>query len=240
MWEERRGIYWKDFNGVKLTVGVPEYGWTVFNQVIKSSQLALSQDYEYFYLMCYDTIIGDTVINSINNPSSCITFKHYKNENFLSNATLIFSCFNKSNLSQLISLFNREEYAKNYHLVAEDYLEEKLSLLKTCTFSKFQVTDQFHESTDIFNLNLYNDKFKIFISNEGELKSLVYDVQEEFILIVNNQAYNINPNVFEVLDLSNHNIINNLGFFIEGEYYNLLPSYNKLTTKVIENIWLPQ
>tara|TARA_R110000823_G_scaffold228159_1_gene355532 strand:+ start:1011 stop:1904 length:894 start_codon:yes stop_codon:yes gene_type:complete len=234
MWDERRHVYWKTLGNIKLTSTNPEYGWTVFNQVIKSSHLTLHQDYDYFYLMCYDTVIEDTVTNTIKNPKPCITFRHYKHEDFISNSTLIFSCFDKLNLSNLLNLLNRTEYSQSPNLVAEQFLEEKLKLLGTCVFSESQVTDQFHESTDIFNQNTHNNKFKIFLSNEGEFRCLVHDVKCELVLIVNTQAYTINEH--KLLDLSDHTIINNLGYLLDGEYYNLLSSYNKLSLRKIESL----
>jgi hypothetical protein len=233
MWEERRHNYWMTFGDVKLSNTVPEYGWAVYNQVIKSSQLALQQDYDHYYLMCYDTVISPSVKHSLENPQPCITYRHKKNENFITNATLIFSIFNKDNLSKLISLISRTEYANSPHLAAENYLENKLKLIPNSIFSDLEVNDEFHESTDIFNQNTHNNKFKIFLSNEGEFRCLVYDVKCELVLIVNTQAYTINEH--KLLDLSDHTIINNLGYLLDGEYYNLLPSYNKLSLRKIES-----
>jgi len=231
MWEERRHVYWMTFGPVKLLNTVPEYGWAVYNQVIKSSQLALQQDYDYYYLMCYDTIIDNTVLTCLESPSPAITFKHKKPDGVTFDATLIFSCFDKENLTKLINSFDRDEYAANTHLITEGYLKSKIELISGELSDKF-VTDQFHESTDIFNLNNYNNQFKIFLSNEDEFRGLAYDVKTEFILIVNNQAYTINEH--QLLDLSNHNHINNIGYLLDGEYYNLLPSYNKLSARKIE------
>jgi len=231
MWEERRHSYWRTFDNIKLTNIVPEYGWAVYNQVIKSSQLALQQEYDYYYLMCYDTIINDVVLNCLDSPSPIITFKHRKPDGVTFDATLIFSCFNKENLNKLINLFNRAEYASKIYLNTEEYLKSKLEKLSG-EFSNEFVTDQFHESTDIFNQNLYNDKFKIFISNDEEFRCLIYDVQCEVLLIVNNQTYTIDES--QIIDLSNHTIINNLGYFLNGDYFTLLPAYNKLSSRKIE------
>jgi|TARA_R110000772_G_scaffold268497_1_gene395798 hypothetical protein len=233
MWDERRHHYWKTFGPTKLSNTVPEYGWAVYNQVIKGSQLALQQDYDYYYLMCYDTIIGNVVLNCLDAPSPIITFKHRKPDGVTFDATLIFSCFNKENLNKLINSFDRAEYASQTHLITEEYLKSKIEQLSGKLSNKF-VTDQFHESTDIFNQNTHNNKFKIFLSNEGKFCCLVYDIHCELVLIVNNQAYTINEH--KLLDLSNHIIINNLGYLLDGEYYNLLPSYNKLSLRKIESL----
>ena len=51
-------------------------------------------------------------------------------------------------------------------------------------------------------------------------------------LIINNQTYVISES--QIIDLSNHTIINNLGYFLNGDYFTLLPAYNKLSSRKIE------
>tara|TARA_B110000977_G_C10929507_1_gene436499 strand:- start:51 stop:953 length:903 start_codon:yes stop_codon:yes gene_type:complete len=233
MWEERRHSYWQNFKDLKLTNNVPEYGWAVYNQIIKSSQFALSQNYEYYYWMCYDTILNDTVIDSLNTPHPCITYTHKKHDNFISKSTLIFTCFDKVNLTNILPLFSKEEYAQNSHLAAEGYFKSKLEIING-TFSDLEVNDFFHESDNIFNLNTHNNYFKFFMNDTPRYKCYIYDLHKEFILVVNNTSYNITTS--QLLDIPNHPKINILGYVLEGVYYDLYPEYKKLSFKQIESL----
>ena len=225
MWSERRHAYWKTINNIKLTHIVPEYGWTVYNQIIKSSEFALALDYSHYYIFCYDTIINETVKESLLNPLPAVSYKHKKPDGVEFDSALVFACFNKDNLSKIISLFNRQEYAEKYHLIAEDYFKEKLLQIEAI-FSPSSVSDVFQESSSTFNMNYYNNDFKIFISNDY---MFIYDIKNPRTIIHNEKLYKPSSQTLFPITKSN-----NLGFFIDEKYLDLTPSLRKLESRIIE------
>jgi hypothetical protein len=228
LWEEKRWMHWKHIENLKLIQINPDYSWTVFNQIIKSGNFALNLNYDYYYIFCYDLLITPIVEDSLTNPNPLRSFKHIK-PNVTFDTSLIFAVFNKQNFKNLIPKLIKEEYISHMSMKAEDFFELKLK-----EFPNY-VNDIFHESINIFNQNLYNNYFKVHLQNTNLFKAYFYDVNTNFIFVVNDQTYNIsNSQLIETNILPQQ--ITNLGYFINSQYYNFLPEYNKLVSLEIKFI----
>jgi hypothetical protein len=226
LWEERRHYYWWGCDKYKIESTVPDYGWTVFNQIIKGFNIVKDENYEHFYIFCYDTIIDDTIINSLKNPSPSF-YVHHKPEDYDENgnlntvvlgAALIFSIFNKYQINQLVSSISKEEYSNNYGMIAEKYFEEKLKTLSMYNQTNKIVRDYLHESKNIFNLSKNND-YNLFIDNQKYLKFIfknnTLDSQK---IIINNDIIEVNSQQ-EILFDESYDEIKNLGILLKDNSY---------------------
>jgi hypothetical protein len=234
LWEEKRWMHWKNIENLKLIQINPDYSWTVFNQIIKSGNFALDLNYDYYYIFCYDLLITPIVEDSLINPHPLMSFKHAK-PNVTFDTSLIFAVFDKQNFKNLIPKLVKEEYIDHMSMKAEDFFELKLKEFPNYVNNPNTVSDIFHESVNVFNQNLHNNYFKVHLQNTNLFKAYFYDVSTNFIFIVNDQTYNISNSQLIEIDILPQQITN-LGYFINSQYYNLLPEYNKLVSLEIKFI----
>jgi len=234
LWEEKRWMHWKNIENLKLIQINPDYSWTVFNQIIKSGNFALNLNYDYYYIFCYDLLITPIVEDSLINPYPLMSFKHVK-PNVTFDTSLIFTVFDKQNFKNLIPKLVKEEYIDHMSMKAEDFFELKLKEFPNYVNNPNTVSDIFHESVNVFNQNLHNNYFKVHLQNTNLFKAYFYDVSINFIFIVNDQTYNISNSQLIEIDILPQQITN-LGYFINSQYYNLLPEYNKLVSLEIKFI----
>jgi hypothetical protein len=234
LWEEKRWMHWKNIENLKLIQINPDYSWTVFNQIIKSGNFALNLNYDYYYIFCYDLLITPIVEDSLINPHPLMSFKHVK-PNVTFDTSLIFAVFDKQNFKNLIPKLVKEEYISHMSIKAEDFFELKLKEFPNYVNNPNTVSDIFHESVNVFNQNLHNNYFKVHLQNTNLFKAYFYDVNTNFIFIVNDQTYNISNSQLIEIDILPQQITN-LGYFINSQYYNLLPEYNKLVSLEIKFI----
>lgn len=225
---DRRHYYWWANDIIRLESTVPDYGWTVFNQLIKSYDLINRINYEYIFILCYDIIIDDVVINSINNPKPGV-FKHVKPETVNSvgkiepvvfDTALIFSIFKKQDYKKIVDSFSVEEYISRPDLIAEKYFEIKMKENGLFFQTDMCVKDYFSESDDIFNLTK-DKEYKFFVDNNDLLKfRLLKDSNTKIKVIVNDDLIDINNDYF--LYDKNINELTTFGCFINNRYDNWL------------------
>jgi hypothetical protein len=239
MWEERRHYYWRATDKYKLESTVPDYGWTVFNQISGGFQFIKNKNYENIIVFCYDTIIDEKIEDYLINPRQQL-FEHHKSQkNDKTNDTspvvlgvaLIFFIFEKNDFEILISNLSRNEYSKNFNLIAEKYFEKKL--IDTNLYSKptIVVYDSLHESKNIFNQS-DDENYTLFIDNQKLLKFILYNKKNIDLKII------INEDIIVVThgEFSYNNDIESLktfGLLVDNIFHNLLPKVNELRTNKI-------
>ena len=179
-------------------------------------------------------MITPIVEDSLVNPHPLMSFKHV-NPNVTFDTSLIFAVFSKQNFKNLIPKLVKEEYINHMSMKAEDFFELKLKEFPNYVNNPNTVSDIFHESVNIFNQNLHNNYFKVHLQNTNLFKAYFYDVNANFIFVVNDQTYNISNSQLIEIDILPQQITN-LGYFINSQYYNLLPEYNKLVSLEIKFI----
>lgn len=224
LWEERRHFCWWVNNDVKLETTVPDYGWTVFNQIIKGYNLIKDEDYDSFFIVCYDLNIDDLVKEVINNEIYG-KFKHIKPKNVVFNTALIFLSLNKYQFEKIINNLKKEEYINNQKLVAETYLEFLIDKCNLNLTNLGDVTDLIHEHSKVFN-DSKNNNYEIFIDTKHKLKfryiKKKYD--KSHYLIINDDVIEIKDNYFIFNEEIKH--IENFGVLIDGQYDDLKSIFN--------------
>jgi hypothetical protein len=242
LWEERRHVYWWANNRVKLESSVPDYGWTVFNQIIKSYNSIIDENYEMYFVICYDLIIDDFVMDVVHN-NKIGKFKHIKpkhvNEvgdyvDVIFSTSLIFISLTQELIHNFVQNLNKQEYIDNPQWIAEKYLEIVLERNDIILENLGSVSDLLHESKSVFNQS-QNPNYEIFIDNQDFLKLRYFqnNLNIKHHLIINDEIFTIDDEEF--LFEKECDQINTIGVFVDGVYNdlkNLLNSENKIN-KVI-------
>ena len=232
---------------IKLRSNHPDYGWTVFNQFIKSSNFALDLDYEYYSFINYDIELTENIIGDLKNPLPILTsrVKDNFNETGYRFPSFMLNIFDRNHLEKLVSLFDMQFYMQDTHphivnnkfTDAEHYFKHLISLFDYVIHPDDIKDLMLFEDNTLFNKSGTED-FKVFIQNDNTFKKLksnswiprlfVYDVKVNVINIkVNDKTYTLEKDKSIILDLPK---IKKLG--IEhggccgyGEYLDLLEEY---------------
>jgi len=229
MWMERRHQHWRVENGIKYQTIVPDYGWTVFNQMIKSNELIKNLDYEFVYSFCYDLIIDDVVESYLLNPKQSI-FIHEKPDTTFRTG-LVFFIFEKITFNKIIESLSREEYSKNWGMIAEKYFEEKLKSLELYEPPIDTVKDLIHESKDIFNQS-NNESYSLFLDNQNLLKFKFFNKSDKKIKIIINDKI-IDREYGEYVYIDNLDNLETLGCIVDSTFNNWIPFFYEQKTNLI-------
>lgn len=229
LWEERRQIYWWSDNQIKLETIVPDYGWTVYNQIIKSYNFVRNEEYDLYFIICYDLIIDEFIENIINN-NKIGKFKHIRPKNLnnldegydvVFDTSLIFLSLNKLDLEIIVNDCDKLEYSKNPQWIAEKYLEIILDRNNIQIESIGSVKDAIYESKSVFNQSR-NTNYEIFVDNKFLLRFryIKKNKSVNHIIIINEKIFKINEDVF-VYDQPVDKLYL-FGIFINESYTNLI------------------
>lgn len=240
LWEERRHYYWWANDRFKMESTVPDYGWTVFNQIIGSYEFLKNKPYEHFIIFCYDVIIDENIELILKNPKSSL-FIHQKPPEYNGNGifepvilgtALIFSVFEKLEFDLLIKTLSKEEYANRPDLIAEKYFETKLKELGLYKNPEIAVFDYLSESQNIFDLG-GSKHYSLFLDNQTKLKFIFRNLSDKKIqIIVNNQIIET-TNGQEVLYDESIEQIDTLGCLIENNFHDWNPLFFQLKKNTI-------
>lgn len=240
LWEERRHYYWWSNYKFKLESTVPDYGWTVFNQIIGSYEFLKNKPYEHFIIFCYDVIIDENVELILRNPKSSL-FIHQKPPNYsdkgvfepvILGTALIFSVFEKHEFDLLIRALSKEEYASRYDLIAEKYFEIKLKELGLYRKPEITIFDCLSESQNIFNLSGSKD-YSLFLDNRTKLKFVFRNASDKKILVIINDKLIVVDEEQEFLYNESIEQIDTLGCLIENNFHDWKPILFQLSENTI-------
>ena len=222
---------------LKLEANLPDYGWTVFNQFIKSSEFALDLDYEYYSFVNYDIELNDNLMGQLGNPKhSFICSKVIDSNGDERWPSLVFNIIHKNNLKTLIPMMNLEDYVnKPNGKEAFDSAEHYWRVLVAkydYIIHKDIIKDKIDFGTPfIFNQNTYNDSFRIFFENSNNPKYLARLFKEEVTLYINDKTYILDTIEQEGKLPTN---IKKLGYTLKNsQYFDLLEEYNSSTNQLI-------
>lgn len=240
LWEERRHHYWWANDSFKMESTVPDYGWTVFNQIIGSYEFLKNKPYEYFINFCYDVIIDENIESILRNPISSL-FIHQKPPKRNSNGifepvilgtALIFSVFKKHEFDSLIKTFSKKEYAERYDLIAEKYFEKKLDEIGLYKEPKIAVFDYLSESQNIFDQSPSKD-YSLFLDNQTKLKFIFKNLSDKkMMIIVNNQILETQGGQ-QILYNERIRQIDTLGCLIENNFHDWNQYFSELKKNTI-------
>ena len=113
-WPERGMRHWRTNLPVgdqiyKMYSMFPEYGWTALNQILTSSHLGLSLDYDHYTFINYDTVLTPSLIEAMKNPQD-LYLSTNNNEGIIMFPSLLFNILSKSNLRKILPLISKENY----------------------------------------------------------------------------------------------------------------------------------
>jgi len=252
-WPERALRCWDKTVGtgtlpVKLTCLLPDYGWTVMDQILKTTNFALPLKYDYYSFINYDTLLTSELQSYLLDPSlsRCpITVTHRKawfskkNEHPAS-VSLIFTILEHAVLSQVRANISKSGYME--HPVAEVYWYKLLSpyshfalpspAIDTMSISQVDaaVSSRRSMTTIASNQNHFNDHFQVFFQNGNNpdeprlTRAYLFYIKDPPIqLECNNQTHVIKKT--SVIDLPEN--ITKLGVWDEDVYCDFLPEFNR-------------
>ena len=223
LWDERRHYFWWIADGYKMETTIPDYGWTVFNQMIKSYNLIQNEKYEYVFIFNYDVIIDNEIEEYFKTPRNSI-FKHSKSQNGVAppvefEVGIIFFVLQFDLLQDLITQLDKKNYSDNWNLIAEEYLISKLKNIGITEVSNVVVKDFFHQTNDIFNL-VDNKYLSVFLDNQKLLKFRIEKKMDvDISVIVNDELIRLQTPVFYFDSIVEK--LKTFGVIVEGEYFNL-------------------
>ena len=238
-WPERGIVHWSKLpSNHQITLILPDYGWASFYQYKKLMEYGSTLDYDYYFWFLYDLNIDSVVENTLISPKDKLFFKSTKATS--SQVGAIFASFNKENLNKIHPLFNKLDYIETCKgKIAEYYLET------LCNQIQGDISD--HINSDLvdehsklsFNKALETHPFKMFFTNEDDLRFVFWDIQKDNIIFtfkVNNKFYDFNLSEQNYISTTiNLNDIKTIGYSYNGEYVDLLPYFNN-TSKVLQLI----
>lgn len=228
LWDERRHVYWWADNQVKIETSVPDYGWTVFNQIIKSYNLTKDDEYEMYFIVCYDLIIDEFVVDKIQNNKVGV-YRHVKPKNVnevgdyidvIFDTSLIFISLTKHQIHTITSDLNKQEYIDHTEWIAEKYFEVVAKRNGFHFPNLGDVRDLLHESTSVFNQST-NPKYDIFIDTTKTLRFryIKHDWNSDHYFVINNTI----TKVTETITFYDQTCdVYSFGVIIDGQYDNLL------------------
>ena len=226
---------------ISLQVIMSDYGWTVFNQYIKSGKFILNLDYDYFSFINYDIVLTKGILQELLNPSHNFIASKVQDSNEDERwPSLVFSIIEKEQFRNLLPTFRLEDYVKirkdsiwAVFPTAEDYWRVLLSRFNYKVFDEV-IKDKIDFGTpNIFNQNTYNDLFRIFFekSNNPKFLSRYFKEDKPIDFKINDEIIKLEPK--ETL----YNLpkkIDKIGFYdYKGKYYCLLNEYNKSDNQTI-------
>lgn len=221
LYEERRHYYWIKYDDYMLETTVPDYGWTVYNQIIHSYHHIKNRGYRNVILFCYDVIIDDNVEQHLRNPKPKF-FSHVKNmEGYTTHLgfAMILSIIELENFGNVVNSISKYEYAENIELTVEAYMEKKLKDLNLYEQPQELVSDYFHESNNVFNQSESNH-FEFFLDTIEYLKFIYKKKSDKrHFIIINSSIIEIETETYfydEKLDY-----LDVFGCLVDNEYFDL-------------------
>ena len=243
-WPEYARISKKSFfeNGTSFTLvtGLADYGFAHAWQYKKLSQIALTYDYEIFYLVNYDLNFDERVIDALrSNEIVCSIWAHTRGD-FSANATLNFACFNRENILRFGEIVTREQYVSHLaqtHDSTEHWFEKLYLGIDQVKFEDHQITDLIAEggSTDIYDISQIKS-VKIFVQkcnlDRFDVNLLVYSFSEEKnIRVITNlgeHGYSGKGPCLFTLALDSDDLLKTVVIEVDGESQELLPQIRSI------------
>jgi hypothetical protein len=212
-WPTKAMYFWREMNynrneKIKITKTYADYGWAGLYQVKKTSEIALSLDYDYFYHMIYDLVIDENVINGFNSTREKVVYPSKRDETIWA-VGLHFMIFDRENLTKFISYINLESYLNVKGGDAFVWLHT-LQQIFPFEIESTPVSDAifYYDNKDFFDISpLKNKKYKIFVAKNDEtqssIKLLFYNVieEEDIVLIVEGISHNFSVKNNTIFDL---------------------------------------
>lgn len=186
---------WKIFkvgeNSIKIWETYPDYGWAGLTHVKRLGEIFLSDDYQTYVYIIYDSILTEEHFELIKKGHEGIVFPS-KRGNDVWKVGLHLMIFDKDMLKRVITRINLKDYLSYRDFDAFAYLHNHIVKPLQLEVAKEPIEDQifYYEKVDILNHST-DDSIKYFISAPDEyveeVKIFFYDIKDslEVNLIAN-------------------------------------------------------
>ena len=266
-WPERGMCHWKTIHAeeksYRMDTMFPDTGWTVFNQILISSNLALSLDYDYYTLLNYDADITQSMIDAMNNPSNVyisrvVVTNDWNGEKEPTEKTflpsLVFNILSKKVLSKIIPLISRENYINGKGGSDIDFGDIEDLSHEEIKHERFSDSEHyFYNLINNFEYKVHpelvREKYSFKPESErGGIQPFNFNVYNKFFKIYidystsNLLIYDVNKPITIIINESESIIdkncfigskVESLGFYNEDVYIDLLPIVSKLKNSIV-------
>tara|TARA_R110000822_G_scaffold154613_1_gene294376 strand:+ start:1726 stop:2739 length:1014 start_codon:yes stop_codon:yes gene_type:complete len=262
-WPERGMTHWRNNLPVgdqiyKMHSIFPEYGWTALNQILTSSHLGLSLDYDHYTFINYDTVLTPSLIEAMKNPQD-LYLSTNDNEGIIMFPSLLFNILSKSNLRKILPLISKENYIngrgdKNEggNFRGSEHQNTTLTTYRDAEHYFFNLVNNFtylihpeilehkacykpleeRDGIDAFNFNIYGKTFEIFMdSTTSDL--IIYNLINPIDFKINDKLVQISENYF--INSEEITPLTSLGYYdYDGEFVDLLPLTKKIKLSAVD------
>lgn len=193
-WPGKYINYWYGFEStdfsIHMSTATPDYGYAVLNQIKRMSKLALSMDYDHFFIIDYDLNINETAKNILldSKPNS---FYPGKRGDGAFPVSLYLVSLNKKYLTKFTNLISEETYLVNTLDSVESWLHKILPYIPGIIEN--QVVEDLvynYQNTNIFDYSLIKD-IKLFIHKieNQDIKFIFYGFKNECIFTIKTEDF---------------------------------------------------
>lgn len=216
---------WYIYNNLKHTLRAiwPDHGYTVFNQIIRSTNYALSLDYTHYTFINYDLSLTSNILKEIKSPTSdFLTSTVYEQNHSPKFPGLLFNILSKENLKIITPVINKEIYQIGVTLRNTD--------LKEIIYKDFK------DAEDYWNYLISNFRYDIF--KEPTEGLIAHDNKLDFL--ENKYPFKIfsSYNHYPDLDLKDQTENGPVGLLVYDNYdnYNISINIDSKEFKISEKI----
>jgi len=177
----------------KVNMGLSYYGFAAAWQIKKLSQLALTYEYDRFYVLVYDVLFDETLINALRSDDHTCTVWPVIRGTYYSRASLHFMAFDRENLAKLAESISREQYVstmvQNPAETTEGWFVKLCEEKVNPSFAEDPVTDliSYYQDADHFDIAKMKAA-KVFVQkcneNGFDVRLLIYAYQGEKKIII--------------------------------------------------------
>ena len=177
---------------IKLEMALPDYGWTVLNQIQKTSAFCNNLSYDFYEFINYDLNLSDEILK-YNKQSNFLTkVKHYDSDEIRFPSTLWFGIDNNT-IEKIKEDVSKEDYLQINPRDTEDYFLRKMEKYGFDTLEIPTVdTIKCHLDKKWWgNFNIENEYFKLFFDNDS---TVIYDLINPIKFSINGEDYLVSEN----------------------------------------------
>ena len=252
---DRGMVYWqyKTVNDSKIKMQniMPDYGWTVLNQILNVSRFALPLDYTHYTFLNYDALLSEVVLHELREPADFVTskVKDDRNDDGYRYPSFMLNILTKKNLKRILPLIDKDDYMCDTHLFieggkfrdAEQYWEHITSVFNQFILSEEMVDQVSFDFPNIFDESNHPE-FKIFLQNNKTFKRIDTNSFDPRIMIYENTTKGLILNINDekvravgniILDLPE---IQTIGYTYNNEYVDLTEVYNQANFATINYV----
>jgi hypothetical protein len=235
IWPEKSVIQWQfiPHNNFSLHMSTanPDYSYAVLNQIKRMASLALSMDYESFFIVDYDLNINDYV-KSIFLDNKKNSFFPGQREKDLFYICLYLVSLDRKHLTRFKDLISKESYLFKDDECAESWLFKAINFIPGI-IEKEPVEDLIYnyKHIDFFDYSII-EGIKLFIHKvpNNEIKLVFYNFTnvKNFVIKTEDFEYKYNVNEWEEIELP-YKEYTSFIIIYEGKEYDFTDILSKIT-----------